>query len=136
MMMIPRKNYVDLFDDVFDNNFFNRIESKMMKTDIKEKDGEYIFAIDIPGVEKENINIEFENGYMTVKATMNDQKDESKDDYVYKERYSGEASRSFYLGENIDEKQIHASFKNGVLNIIVPKEEENKVETKKQITIE
>ncbi len=136
-MMIPRRNYVDFFDDVFDNNVFSKKEGKMMKTDIKEKDGQYIFEIDVPGVEKENINIELENGYLTVKASISEENEENKnDDYIFKERYSGEMSRSFYVGEDVDEKQVHASFKNGVLNIIVPKEVQNKVETKKQITIE
>ena len=136
MMMIPRRNYVDFFDDVFDNNFFKQKENKMMRTDIKEKEGKYIFEIDVPGVEKQNINIDLENGYLTIKAKMNEQKEDNHDDYIFKERFSGEMSRSFYVGEDIDETQIHASFKDGVLNIVVPKQEENKIEPKKQITIE
>lgn len=136
-MMIPRTNYVDFFDDVFDNSMFGKRESKMMRTDIKEKEGEYVFEIDIPGANKEDIKIDLENGYLTVSAKMNNVKEESKDgNYIYKERYTEDASRSFYVGENVEEDKIHASFNNGVLNITVPKVSEEKIESKRQINIE
>ena len=88
-MMIPsRKNF---FDEVFNEPMFSKKEAKIMKTDIKEKDGNYIFTIDVPGFEKENINIELENGYLTVSATMNEDIDDEEKNgkYIYKERYSG-----------------------------------------------
>ena len=104
-MMIPsRRNF---FDEVFDEPIFSKKEAKMMKTDIKEKDGNYIFTIDVPGFEKENINIELDGGYLTVSATMNKNVDDEEKDgkYIYKERYSGECSRSFYVGD-IDKEKI------------------------------
>ena len=96
MMMIPRRRDFDLFDEMFRDPFFNEGESKLMKTDIKEKKDKYIIDIDLPGYEKEGIKIEIQDGYLTVHASINkDENDEEKGKYVRKERYAGECSRNF-----------------------------------------
>ena len=140
MMMIPRrKNEFDLFDEMFNDPFFTRGENKLMKTDIKEKGDKYLLEVDLPGYEKENIKIEIDDGYLTVHASMNKNVDESDKDskYVHKERYIGECSRSFYVGEEINEEDIKASFKNGTLKIELPKKDQKKIEdSKKYIDIE
>ena len=139
MMMIPRrKNEFDLFDEMFNDPFFKRGESKLMKTDIKEKGDKYQIEVDLPGYEKENIKIEIEDGYLNIHATMNKDIENDKDSkYVHKERYVGECSRSFYVGEDIKEEDIKASFKNGTLKIELPKQDKKKIEdTKKYIEIE
>ena len=138
-MMIPRKRNVDVFDSFFDDPFFEggkRKHNDLMKTDIKEKDGNYILEIDIPGYNKEDIQIELENGYLTVTAKTNNNVDEEKDGYIYKERFTGECSRSFYAGENVKEEDIKASFKNGTLVLTFPKEETKQLESKKLIQID
>jgi HSP20 family protein len=127
MMMIPRRHEFDLFEDMFGESFFNEGESKLMKTDIKEKKDKYIIDMDLPGYEKEDIKLQIQDGYLTVHANMNrEEKDEEKGKFVRKERYSGECSRSFYVGDNITENEIKAKFKNGTLTIEVPKKEERK----------
>ena len=139
MMMIPRrKNEFDLFDEMFNDPFFTRGENKLMKTDIKEKGDKYLLEVDLPGYEKEDIKIEIEDGYLTVHASMNKNIDESDKDskYVHKERYVGECSRSFYVGEDIKEEDIKASFKNGTLKLELPKQEMKKEDSKKYIEIE
>ena len=139
MMMIPRrKNEFDLFDEMFNDPFFIRGENKLMKTDIKEKGDKYLLEVDLPGYEKEDIKIEIEDGYLTVHASMNKNIDESDKDskYVHKERYVGECSRSFYVGEDIKEEDIKASFKNGTLKLELPKKEMKKEDSKKYIEIE
>ena len=136
MMMIPRKrNELDLFDDFFADPFFERRESKIMKTDIKEGNNEYIIEMDLPGYEKDNILLEIENGYLKITAKMDKSVDDEKEKYVHKERFYGECSRSFYVGENISQDDVKASFKNGILKLIIPKEETKKVEEKKFIPI-
>ena len=138
-MMIPRKRNVDVFDSFFDDPFFEggkRKHNDLMKTDIKEKDGNYILEIDIPGYNKEDIQIELENGYLTVTAKTNNNVDEEKDGYIYKERFTGECSRSFYAGENVKEEDIKASFKNGTLVLTFPKEQTKQLESKKLIQID
>ena len=91
MMMIPKRRDFDLLDDMFGGVFFNEGESKLMKTDIKEKKDEYVIDIDLPGYEKEGIKLNIQDGYLTVHATVNkEEKDEEKGKFVRKERYSGE----------------------------------------------
>ncbi|MBR3697772.1 MAG: Hsp20/alpha crystallin family protein [Clostridia bacterium] len=127
--MIPRRNEFDLFDDFFrGDDFFSRRESAIMKTDITEKNDKYIIEMDLPGYEKENISLELKDGYLTVSAKVEkEQNEEDKHNkYVHKERFYGHCSRSFYLGEDIKEEDIHAEFKNGILKITIPKKEEHK----------
>ena len=71
MMMIPRRHDFDLFDDMFRDPFFNESESKLMKTDIKEKKDKYLIDIDLPGYDKDNIKIEIQDGYLTIHASIN-----------------------------------------------------------------
>ena len=127
MMMIPRRHDFDLFDDMFRDPFFNEGESKLMKTDIKEKKDKYLIDIDLPGYDKDNIKIEIQDGYLTIHASVNKENDEEeKGKYVRKERYAGECSRSFYIGDNTKEEDIKAKFKNGTLTLEIPKKEERK----------
>ena len=139
MMMIPRRNHFDLFDEMFRDPFFEGSESKVMKTDIKEKKDKYIIDIDLPGYEKEDIKMEISDGYLTVHASVNKEVDDEKEKgkYVRKERYVGECSRSFYVGENVKEEEIKSKFKNGTLTIEVPKKDDKKdLPEKKYIPIE
>ena len=138
MMMIPKRRDFDLLDDMFGGVFFNEGESKLMKTDIKEKKDEYIIDIDLPGYEKEGIKLNIQDGYLTVHATVNkEEKDEEKGKFVRQERYSVECSRSFQVCENVTENEIKAKFKNGTLTIEIPKKEEKKeLPEKKYIPIE
>ena len=127
MMMIPRRNDFDLFDDIFKDPFFTNNESKIMKTDIKEKKDKYIIDIDLPGYEKENIKINVEDGYLTVQAKTNTNKEDKEDvKIVRKERYVGSCSRSFYVGNSVKNEDVKASFRNGTLKIEVKKKEESK----------
>lgn len=140
MMLVPRKNSYDLLDDIFDDEFFNIKPSKneIMKTDIKEHKDHYEMITDLPGFEKNNIKISIENGYLNVSAKVNHEKDENENHgrTVRKERYYGECQRSFYVGDEIKEDDIKATYNNGVLNITIPKKEEAKQEqTKKYIEI-
>lgn len=137
-MMIPRRNNdFDLIGDMFRDPFFSENESKIMRTDIKEKKDKYLIDIDLPGYEKENIKIELEDGYLTVHAnrdTNNEEKEEGK--FVRKERYVGSCSRSFYVGDAVEIEDIKASFKNGTLKIKVPKKEMKKeLPSKKYVQI-
>ena len=127
MMLVPRRNDFDLFDNFFDDGFFTKRERNMMKTDIREQKDKYIVDIDLPGFEKENINVSLENGYLNISAKV-DKKEENKEHekYVHRERFTGECSRSFYLGDDIKEEDIHAD----------KKEEQKKLNEPKQIEIQ
>ena len=138
MMMIPRRHNFDLFEDMFRDPFFDERESRIMRTDIKEKGDKYIIDIDLPGYEKENIKIDVEDGYLTVHATIDSNKEEKEEGkFVRKERYVGSCSRSFYVGEDVKEDDIKATFRNGILKLEVTKKEEKKeLSEKKYIQIE
>ena len=138
MMLVPRRNSFDLFDDFFEDSMFNKNSKNMMKTDIREKHDKYLIDIDLPGFEKENINISLDNGYLNIKAKseVNKEENDEKTKYLHKERFYGECSRSFYVGDDIEEKNINAEFKNGILKIEVPKKElNNQNKNVKQIEI-
>lgn len=136
-MMIPRRNGngLDIFNEVFNDPFFSEKENKIMKTDVKEKDGNYILEIDIPGYEKEDIQIELQDGYITVTATKNEEKEDKQAKYLKRERFSGMCSRSYYAGDNVKEEDVKANFKNGILTITFPKEPEKRMEERKYIPI-
>ena len=138
MMMIPKKNDFDLLEDMFFDPFFRTNENKMMKTDIKEHENSYTIDVDLPGYDKENIKVAIDDGYLTVHATMdNSNEDTEKGKFVRRERYFGECSRSFYVGDNIEVEDIKASFKNGTLTLEIPKKEEKKeLPEKKYVQIE
>lgn len=135
-----------LFDDFFDFSFpevrperpRKQERPDLMKTDIKETETGYELAIDIPGYDKGEIEISLENGNLNVKACKEENKEEKdeKTGFIRRERFAGCMSRSFFVGEGLTEKDIHASFENGVLKLSVPKEKEKEPEAKKLITIE
>ena len=135
MMLVPRRDF-SMFDDFFDDSFFKK-ERNMMKTDIREKNDKYIIDMDLPGFEKENINLSLNKGYLNISAKVEKNENHDKDEkFVHRERFFGECSRSFYVGDDILEEDIHAEFKNGILKIEIPKKEiENKHKEVKQIEI-
>ena len=135
MMMLPRRNEFNLLDDIFGD--LNYAENKIMKTDIKELKNHYSIMVDLPGYNKDDIKISIEDGYLTISATMN-KEDEEKEHgkFVRRERYFGECSRSFYVGDDIEVEDIKASFKNGTLNLEIPKKEQKQVSEKKYVQIE
>lgn len=115
----------NIFDDLFNTPFFTRSEANMMKTDIKEHDGSYELTVDLPGVKKEDIKAELNDGYLTITAENNTSKDEKDENgkYICRERYSGSYSRSFYVGDSVTEEDIKAKFENGTLTLDIPKKE-------------
>ena len=128
-------NDFDLFNP-FSDDFF-KIEKnykEVLRTDIVENENDYELIMEVPGFLKENININVQDGYLTIEVNKNAKEDVNKKKYLRKERRYFSAKRSFYVGD-IEEDQIKAKLENGELHITVPKEQE-KVITKKQINIE
>ena len=135
MKFLPGLN---LFDDAFDDPIFTKKSSNIMKTDVTEKDGNYLLDMELPGYGKEDIKIELKDGYLNVSAsknTSNEEKDD-KGNVIRQERYTGSCSRSFYVGDGVKETDIKAKFENGELKIVVPVDAPKEVEEKKFIAIE
>ena len=110
-----------------------------MSTDIKDTDQGYELTMNMPGVKKEDVKAELKDGYLTIQASTNQNRDEKDNEgnYIRRERYSGTFSRSFYVGEEVKQEEIKAKFEDGTLKLLVPKKEEKPaVEDKKYISIE
>ena len=105
------------------STFFNAVnkETKVMRTDILENEKEFILNMEVPGFNKENIKISLEQKYLTVEIDK-EKKNESKTEYLLKERYEGKFSRTFYVG-NVDKTNIKAKVEDGILSITLPKQE-------------
>lgn len=118
--------YNDIFDNFFDDGFFTPATRKVntMKCDIKETGTHYLLSIELPGFKKEDVSLQLKNGNLTISANAHeDEKEEDPDTrYVRRERYSGSVSRTFYVGEELKQSDIKATFENGELNITIPKE--------------
>lgn len=138
----------NLFDNFFEFPFFDdRAERKLygsnannlMKTDIKEHKDGYELEIDLPGFQKDDLQAELKDGYLTISASKQVNKDEKEKEtgkYIRRERYSGSCQRSFYVGDAITQEDIKAEFKHGILRLFVPKKEaEPEVEERKFVSI-
>ena len=113
----------DMFNDFFNNEMLSTYNSNgSFKTDIKETPEGYIVHAELPGVKKEDINIDYNNNYLTISANRNYENEEKRDNYIRRERSYGSVSRGFYIS-NVDKNLIKAKFDNGVLNIELPKKE-------------
>jgi HSP20 family protein len=147
MMYMPSVFGENLLDDFFNDDWFDyqpayryrQNAAGLMKTDIKENDKDYEMNVELPGYKKEDLKLELKDGYLTIQAAHNENKDEKDKNgkMVRQERYSGSMQRSFYVGDDLKEEDIHARFVDGVLTIAIPKKEiEQQIPEKKTIAIE
>ena len=148
-MMMPSIFGENLFDDDWmdfpfahdfwggKNPLYGKRAKNMMKTDIREHDDGYEIDIDLPGFKKDEINVELDDGYLTISAEKSLDKDEEKKHgrYIRRERYAGAMQRSFYVGDALTQEDIKAKYEHGILKLSIPKKE-NKLPEKKYIAIE
>ena len=149
-MMLPSIFGENLFDDWMDdfpvrgflegehNPLYGKHAKNLMKTDVKELEKGYEVAVDLPGFKKDDLHVELNHGYLTISASKSLNKDEKDQEgkYIRQERYAGSCSRSFYVGEGVEEKDIHAKFEDGTLRLAIPKKDPKAIESKKCIAIE
>lgn len=146
-MLMPSIFGENLFDDFFEDFArpakrvvkYNTPTANVMRTDVKESDAGYELGIELPGYKKDDVTAELKDGNLTIKAITNSEKEEKDENgkYIRRERFSGNCSRTFYVGENIEQTDIKAKFEDGILKVFVPKKEvKPAVEEKKFITIE
>lgn len=157
-MMTPSIFGENLFDEFFDDFFnvpafddkamqkaqkklYGRHAANMMKTDVQDHGDHYEVDIDLPGFQKDELTLELKNGYLVINAAKGldqDEKEKKTGKYVRRERYAGSMSRTFYVGEEVKQEDIHAKYESGVLRLCIPKAEEKKpeVDETKYIAIE
>ena len=148
--MLPIIFGENLFDEMFDDAFemmpfltrrnplYGKHGKNLMKTDVRETDDSYELDVDLPGFKKDEINAQVKDGYLIISASKGLDKDEKdkKGRYIRRERYMGQCSRSFYVGEDVKEGDIKAKFEDGILKITVPKKEVKKLPESHNIAIE
>ena len=130
MAMFPALMNDTMFSNLFDDPFFEgwrnmdraaacdpNMSAGMMSTDVRETDKGYMVDIDMPGFKKDDISLDLQNGYLTVSAHRNSSHEDKDDNgrWLRRERYAGSCSRSFYVGEDVKDSDIHASYKDGTL---------------------
>lgn len=146
--MLPSIFGENLFDDFFDNSFekgllgthnplYGKHAKNLMKTDIKETNCGYEVFVDLPGFKKDEINVEVNDGYLTVNASKDLNKEEKGENgrYIRQERYSGACSRSFYIGD-VTPEEVKAKFECGVLTLTVPRKESRELPASRKVAIE
>lgn len=146
--MLPSLFGESLFDRFFDdslekeffgthNPLYGKHAKNLMKTDVKDVNDHYEVAVDLPGFQKDEVNVELENGYLTISAAKGLDKDQKDDEghYIRQERYSGSCSRSFYVG-NIQPEDIHAKYEDGILKLTLPKADQKAIEHQNHIAIQ
>ena len=124
----------DFFNDFLGDSFFSGFGSGM-KADVRETDDSYIIDVEVPGMNRDNIDIDLDDNVLTVTAKIADSKEIEEQDgrYIRRERRSGAFRRSFLM-DNIKTEKIDARMENGVLTVICPKTE-SKAPTSRKIDI-
>ena len=151
MATLPALVNDTIFSDLFDDPFFSGLRhaasqvgdagspASLLSTDVRETDNAYDVDIDLPGYNKDDIAVELHDGYLTVSAHKDEKHDENDEGgkWIRRERYVGDSSRSFYVGDEVKDSNIHASYKDGTLSLkidkVTPKPE---VENRQKIAIE
>lgn len=122
--------WFDDIDTLFDTGFLTDYPGEMWRPaiDVEEKDGAYLVRADLPGMKKNDIHVELKNGYLTLKGERKSEHEENKDNFHRIERTYGTFERTFKVPDGVTEKEIHATYKDGVLELTVaaPKAEERK----------
>ena len=135
-MLMPTVFHENLFDDFFDpfwndaalermmnreaRDTFGKRGANMMKTDVKQTaDGSYDVAVDLPGCKKEDVQMELNDGYLTIQAVRSHSNGEKDKEgrYLRRESFSGTCARSFYVGDAVKKEDINEKFEDGVLHI-------------------
>ena len=148
--MMPSIFGENLFDEFFDDGFpmipmrsirnplYGKNAKNLMKTDVRETDNTYELDVDLPGFKKDEVQLDLKDGYLTISAAKGLDKDQEdkKGKYIRQERYSGACSRSFFVGEGIEPRDVSAKFEDGILRVSLPKQVKKELPRNSTIAIE
>ena len=148
--MMPSIFGENLFDDFFDDDFsmfpaltgrnplYGKNAKNLMKTDVRETENTYELDIDLPGFKKDEISIDLKDGYLSISAAkgLDRDQEDKKGKYIRQERYAGDCSRSFFVGEGVEPKDVSAKFEDGILKISLPKQVKKELPQSPRIAIE
>ena len=148
--MMPSIFGENLFDELFDDDFpmipmrsirnplYGKNAKNLMKTDVRETDDTYELDVDLPGFKKDEVQLDLKDGYLTISAAKGLDKDQEdkKGKYIRQERYAGACSRSFFVGEEIEPRDVSAKFEDGILRVSLPKRVKKELPRNSTIAIE
>lgn len=148
--MMPSIFGENLFDDFFRDEadlfpalpsnkaLYGKHAKDLMKTDVRETEDSYEVDIDLPGFKKDEVNLELNDGYLTISAAkgLDRDKKDKHGRYIRQERYAGACSRSFYVGDDMEPSEVSAKFEDGILKVSLPKKEQKQLPKSNRIAIE
>ena len=148
--MMPSIFGENLFDEFFDDDFpmipmrsirnplYGKNAKNLMKTDVRETDNTYELDVDLPGFKKDEVQLDLKDCYLTISAAKGLDKDQEdkKGKYIRQERYAGACSRSFFVGEEIEPRDVSAKFEDGILRVSLPKRVKKELPRNSTIAIE
>ena len=148
--MMPSIFGENLFDEFFDDDFpmipmrsirnplYGKNAKNLMKTDVRETDNTYELDVDLPGFKKDEVQLDLKDGYLTISAAkgLDKDKEDKKGKYIRQERYAGACSRSFFVGEEIEPRDVSAKFEDGILRVSLPKRVKKELPRNSTIAIE
>lgn len=124
----------NLFDDDFFPVFQNR-SSSLPAVNIREDEKRYSLELAVPGMERKDLKIDINEDVLTISSESKNEKEEEKNGYKRREFSYSSFCRSFYIPENVNRDKIEASYKDGILTVGLPKQEEEKSKISRQISI-
>ena len=133
------RNYVTSYDPFFDLFFQPEKRTNhryLMSTDILDKKDHYEMKVNLPDVKKEDLNVSLENGYLNIEVNVNTDKQEKEEDYILNERSYGTYSRRYYVGQDVEMKDISGKLENGLLTLNIQTVNEEAVKKSHQIEIQ
>ncbi len=120
-----RRGWIPSFTGDLFSNFWDWPSDMGFKVDIKEEEQNYLLLAEMPGVNKENINLEITGEYLVISAKSDESHNQEDNRYIRKERRMMSYQRQFYVGD-IDPEEVQAKYENGILEIKIPKQTQEK----------
>jgi HSP20 family protein len=137
--MITRRSYKPfLWSSLFDDDFFPVVSQRntsMPAVNIREDEKNFTLELAVPGIDKKDLKIDINEDIITISSEHKEEKEELHDDFKRREFSYSSFCRSFYLPENVNKEKIEANYKDGILTVELPKEEEEKAKISRQINI-
>jgi HSP20 family protein len=137
--MITRRSYKPfLWSGLFDDDFFPVVSNRntsMPAVNIREDEKRFTLELAVPGMDKKDLKIDINEDVITIASEHKEEKEENNDDFKRREFSYSSFCRSFYLPDNVNKEKIDASYKDGILTVVLPKQEEEKTKLTRQIKI-
>lgn len=136
---ITRRSFRPFYmPNIFDDEFFSGLTTRnntMPAVNVREDEKSYTLDLAIPGIDKKDLKIDMNEDVLTISSEMKSESEDSKNGYKRKEFSYSSFCRSFYIPENVNQDKIGANYKDGILTVTLPKQEEEKNKIARTIEI-